>query len=65
MNHAQSAKFETKVRCSTTRSFVKGNMTISIIKIGGTTSCKIVETLSVKNDFFMKNTSWLTKETVH
>ena len=30
-----------------------------------TTSCKIVETLSVKNDFFMKNTSWLTKETGH
>ena len=30
-----------------------------------TTSCKIVETLSVKNDFFMKKTSWLTRETFH
>ena len=30
-----------------------------------TPSCKIVQTLSVKNDFLMKNTSWLTKETGH
>ena len=43
------------------------SLLIKFVKDGliATTSCKIVETLSVKNDLFMKNTSWLTKETGH